>query len=478
MYDYIIIGCGITGSFIARELSKYDVRVLVVDGESDLANQTTMANSAIVHSGYDPKPDTLKAKLNVRGNKLYKELCEYYDVEFNQLGSLTVAFSNDGIETLEMLKERAKVNGVDVKLLSQKELLKQEPSIKKTAVGALLAPTAAIVYPWQITYAIMDHAISNGVELKLNTLVTSINKTSDGYEVVCNNSKYQTKNIVNCGGVHAVKIQEMIEPSNYQITPRKGEYYVLERGPYKYVNHIIFPLPSERGKGVLANPISEREILIGPTSEEVSDYYDVSTSYEKLQYLKDEVLKTMENLPVDRIMRSFSGLRASSSKGDFIIEESTLNKGLYHVMGIESPGFASAPAIAEYLGEIANFSDLKLKDNFVEYSATTRIRPLSKEERYARIEHNDDYGKIVCRCEQISKQEVVECIRGNVGATTVKGVKKRVRPGQGKCQGGFCEVDIVKIIAEELKKDVLDVCYDGEHSKVLIEKSKERFKDE
>lgn len=478
MYDYIIIGGGITGSFIARELSKYDVKTLIIDAESDLANQTTMANSAIVHSGYDPKPNTLKAKLNVKGNLMYKDLCKYYDVEFNQLGSLTVAFSSDGIETLKELEERAKINGVEVKLLSQKELLQQEPSIKKTAVGALFAPRAAIVYPWQITYAIMDHAITNGIELKLNTRVEDINKNNSEYEVVCNNGTFITKNIINCAGVHATKIQEMLEESEYKITPRKGEYYVLERGPYKYVNHIIFPLPTERGKGVLANPISEREILIGPTSEEVNDYYDVSTTNEKLQYLKDEVLKTMENMPVDRIMRSFSGLRASANKGDFIIEESKSNKGFFHVMGIESPGFASAPAIAKYVAEIANFDNLKLKDDFKEYTATTRIRPLTKEERYEKISENSDYGKIVCRCEQISKQEVIECIKGNVGASTVKGVKKRVRPGQGKCQGGFCEVDIVKILAEELDKSILDVCYDSSESNVLIEKSKEKFKNE
>ncbi|WP_423364285.1 NAD(P)/FAD-dependent oxidoreductase [Mycoplasma sp. P36-A1] len=476
MYDYIIIGAGVVGSFIAKELSQYDVKTLVLDKENDIANGTSMANSAIIHSGYDPEPNTLMAKLNVVGNQMYPELCKYYDVDFSPIGSITIAFDDAGVEKIKELAERAVINKVETRILSSEEILEKEPHVKKDAKLGLFAPTAGIVYPWQMCLALMDHAISNGVELRLNQEVIKIEKIEQGFLITTKDNQYQTKNIINCAGVYGAKIQGMLEKPQYDIRPRKGEYYVLTRGNFEYVNHVIFPLPTERGKGVLAVPISEREILVGPTSDYVDSFDDLSTTAEKLAYLKEEILHTMNDMPVDRIMRSFAGLRATSEKHDFDISASKENKGLYNVIGIESPGLASSPAIAKYVSKIAQFEKLPKKTDFKEYQATTRIRNLKMPERIEKIPENNLYGNIVCRCENISEQEIVEAIHGNVGSISVKGIKKRVRPGSGQCQGGFCEGHIVKIIAREKGIDEMDVKYDNDKSPILVSLSKEEYR--
>lgn len=475
MYDFIVIGAGVIGSFIAQELSKYQIKVLVLDKENDIANKTSAANSAIIHSGYDPLPGSLKATLNAKGNNMYPGICHYYNVPFKKTGSLTLAFDDGGVEHLKKLAKRAEVNGVTVELLEQDKILKMEPHVKDNVKLGLFAPSAGIVYPWQISFALMDHAISNGVKLQLNQEVKEIVSTANGYIVRSQDTTYNTRQIINCSGVHGTKLQALIEEVDYEITPRKGEYYVLARGAFKYVNHIIFPLPTARGKGVLAVPISEREILIGPTSDYVSDYDDVSTSASNLAYLQKEILHTMNEMPTHRIIRSFAGLRATSQKHDFDIFESKTNKGLFHVLGIESPGLASAPAIAKYVARIINVEKYTLKVDFKEYCSSTRICELSAEERIKKIFENGKYGKIVCRCEKISQQEVIEAIGGNVGSATIKGIKKRVRPGSGACQGGFCEANILQIIAKETNCNELDVNYDSINSKVLLSRSKEGY---
>lgn len=478
MYDYIVIGAGVIGAFISQELSKYNVKTLVIEKETDVANETTAANSAIIHSGYDPEPGTLKAKLNVEGNKMYPKICEYYGIEFRNIGSLTVAFDDEEVEKLGLLEERAKINGVEMKRLSREEVLDVEPNINSNIKAALLAPSAGIVYPWEITFALMDHAISNGVELKLKEKVIGIEKTENGYIVKTTKGTYETKNIINASGVHGSKVKELVEKEEQEIRPRRGEYFVLSRGADKYVNHVIFPIPTKRGKGILANPISEREILLGPTSDFIDDFEDVSTTEEMLDYIRNEVKKTMNYMPSDKIMRSFSGLRASSKKGDFIIEESKENTGLFHVIGIESPGLASAPAISKYVADLAKFDKLNKKSDFKEYTPTTRVTHLRESERIEKIKENEDYGRIVCRCENISLQEIKDAIKGNVGATTIKGIKKRVRPGSGGCQGGFCEPEIVKILSQELGVDITEVLFDKEGSEVLVGRSKEDFLNE
>ncbi|MGL4382430.1 MAG: NAD(P)/FAD-dependent oxidoreductase, partial [Bacilli bacterium] len=321
----------------------------------------------------------------------------------------------------------------------------------------------------------MDHSISNGVTLKLNQEVVKIDKKDDYYIITTRNDSFKTKNIINCAGVYSTTIQSMIETPSVEIRPRKGEYYVIARGAFQYINHIIFPLPSEKGKGILATPISEREILIGPTSEFVDDFDDVSTTALSLQQITKEIKHTMDDVPMDRVMRSFAGLRATSSLHDFSIYESNENPGLYHFIGIESPGLASAPAIAKYFSTIANLNKQPRKKDYKEYQATTRITNIDIEERQALMKENHDYGQIVCRCEAISLQEIKDALHGNVAANSLKGIKKRVRPGSGKCQGGFCEPEIVKIIATENNISQLDVVYDQLGSNVLVALSKEEF---
>ncbi len=472
MYDYVIIGAGIVGAFIAKELSQYDVSVLVLDKENDIANQTSMANSAIIHAGYDPEPGTLKARLNVEGNKMYHELVKTYGIPYYPIGSLTVATNEDEYKHLLMLKERAALNQVEVTLLNEKETKEKEPALSDDVVGSLFAPTAAIIYPWTMAYALFDHAISNGVELKLNQTVLSIKKTSDGYDIETQNNQYHTKSIINCAGVFATNIQAMIETPSVHVQPRKGEYYVLQRAAKSYVNHIIFPVPSSKGKGVLAIPVSERELLVGPSSAFVEDKQDHATTPQGLEYVKQEINKTLKDVPFNRIMRSFAGLRATPSNHDFVIEASKQFPGLIHCIGIESPGFASAPAIAKYVGEIALFNQHKKKEVYLDYKPTTRIYPMSMSERLKAVQINEDYGKIICRCETISKKEIEEALVGNIPATSVKGIKKRVRPGSGVCQGGFCEPDIVQLIATMHNIRPQCVPYDDQDAPILVATAK------
>lgn len=472
MYDYIVIGAGIVGAFIAKELSQYDLKVLVLDKENDIANETSMANSAVIHAGYDPIPGTLKAKLNVEGNKLYHELAGYYQVPIYPIGSLTVATNQIEYTYLEELVERAKLNKVEVELLSGDEAKQKEPALNPDVVGALYAPSAAIMYPWTMAYAVFDHAISNGVELQLNQEVTNIKHEKDCYEVFTQNNVFESKAIINCAGVFGTTIQSMIEPCDIEITPRKGEYYVLQRAAQSYINHVVFPVPSVKGKGVLMVPVSERELLVGPTSEVVEDHDDLSTTTMGLSTIKKEINKTMKDVPFHRIMRSFAGLRATPSSHDFYIQESSQHTSLFHCIGIESPGFASAPAIANYLSEIAHFNKHVKKNDYKAYFPTTRIHPMTVEERKVASNSDGDYGKIICRCETISKKEIEEAMQGNVAAKTIKGIKKRVRPGSGVCQGGFCEPEIVKMISKHYSIPMTQVLYDKPDSQILVAHAK------
>jgi len=472
MKDVIIIGAGISGTFVARELSKYNLDILVIDKHNDIANETTMANSAIIHSGLDPIPGSLKAKLNVKGNKMYPAICEELNVEFNNAGSINVATTEEELTKLKALQENAEKNGVEVIWWNQEEVRAHEPNISEHVLAGLFAPSAGIIYPWELALALMDNAMTNGVELALNEEVTAIKKDKV-FTVTTNKSEYQTKTVINASGVYADVIRNMVCEPKYKINPRRGQYFVLDKSEKGLVKSVIFPLPTDKGKGVLVVPTTHDNILVGPDSVFVDDRSDTMTSQEGMDYVRQNAGNIVKNVPLNRVIRSFSGLRAASDLHDFIIEEDEKVKGFVDVAGIESPGLASAPAIAELVVDIVKeILNPKENEEFIKYKPTTLIANLSREDLIKRMDEDKSYTKVICRCEVITEGEIVAAIKGNVGAQSVKGVKKRCRPGMGLCQGGFCEPEVVKILARELGISPLEVPLDSPKSNILVEETK------
>src|SRR5690554_6872878 len=458
MCDVIIIGCGVNGAFISRYLYQYSLDVLVIEKNSDVGDETSCANSAIIHSGYDPIPSTLKAKLNVKGNQMYDKVCEELDVEFDRIGSLTIATNSHEIKVLEKLQIRAKEYNVEVRLINKEELHQIEPNITKDALMALYAPSAGIINPFELVIALMENAVDNGVKLRLNEEVVDIKRNDNVFAVITNKGKYYTKVVVNAAGLYADKINNLVNEEKFELVPRKGEYFVLDHFKPDFVKHVLFSIPTDKGKGVLITPTTSNNYLIGPSSEFVEEKDDLSTNKEVLDNVLVQAKKLVSHIPTNKIIREFAGLRAYHESNDFIIND--IN-GFINVLGIQSPGLASAPAIAEEVIKlIGNNLELVKKDNYnPRRRKPHRLSSMTMEERNELIKNDPSFGNIICRCEQVSEGEIIDSIRRSCGATTIKGVKKRARPGAGKCQGGFCEPLVMKILARELNVDMQWMCW-------------------
>ena len=469
IYDVIIVGGGVIGCAIARELSKYKLRTVLLEKNNDVCNETSAANSAIVHSGYDPLPNSLKAQMNVLGNSMYPQMCKELDVPFIQNGSLTIATTDDEMNTLLSLQKRANENKVETKILSSEEVLKLEPQLNKDIKGALFAPTCGIVNPFELTVALMENAMDNGVELLLNHEVNNIKINENSVSVFCKNDKeLECKVLINAAGLFADDINAFVDKESFTITPRKGQYFVLDHFDLNFVKHTLFMVPSDKGKGVLVTPTTSGNYLIGPSSDFVDDKQDLSTTKDILDSVRSQASRIIENIPYANLIRQYSGLRAVSSTGDFIIEHSKVSKNLINVAGIQSPGLASCPAIALMVELLKECMPLNANEEFNPIRRKVyRLKEMSLEDKNKLISENPQFGHIVCRCEKISEGEIVDCIHRNCGATTVKGVKKRCRPGFGKCQGAMCEASVIKILARELKKDESEILYSENDSNIL-----------
>ena len=475
IYDICIIGAGITGSLIARELSRYKLKILVLEKENDVGNVTTNANSAIIHSGYDPVHGTLKAKLNVLGNAKYDQLTKELDVSFKRIGSLTVAVEDEQLKILEELKERSAQNGVEVKLLNHDEVIAIEPNITKEVKGALLAPTCGIIDPFNLCVHAMENAMDNGVELKLNSAVSAINKKDNNWEIHAKSGIYEAKVVINCAGNHADKIAALVEDIDWNITSRKGEYFVLDHFDDNFIRHTIFPLPSAKGKGILVTPTYSGDYLVGPSSEFTDNKEDYATDAPTLNEVKNKSSLLVPNVPFGETIRVFSGLRPTPSTHDFIIGFSKKDDHFINVAGIESPGLASSPAIAEYvINEYVN-KVLKLEANkdFNPYvKPYIRMKYLDENKKKEMISKNKDFGDIICNCEQVTLGEIEDALNRNCPPRSVKALKRRTRAGFGKCQGGFCQPSIVLLLAKHYNISPLDVLLDDEGSNILVEKVK------
>lgn len=475
MHDIIVIGAGVIGGLIARELAKFNLDVLILEKDNDVANGTTAANSAIVHSGYDPKPGSKKAYFNVKAVPMFKKLCADLDVEFKRIGSLTVAQSKEELPLLEELNKRAIENGVEVKILSKSEVMRLEPNLEDHIEGALFAPTAGIVNPFELTANAIENALDNGVKLALNAKVNAITKVDDYFIVKTSEHEYKTKLIINAAGVYADNIINLVSKAEFSITPRKGSYFVIDKLATPLVNSVVFPLPNQYSKGILAVPTTAGNFLIGPTSEEIMSKEDVGTDYESLQKIKDNANRLLKNIPFHKTIRTFSGLRATPSTGDFVIEHDPYVKGLINVAGIESPGLASAPAIAIYVVHDLVGSLIKLHRKL---DFNPHIRPriraskLEGKELKALVKENKDYATLVCNCEEITKAEIIDLLKRPIPVKSVKAIKKRLRAGFGLCQGGFCTPKVIEIMAEYYGVSVSDIAYDEKESYVVKEHEK------
>lgn len=477
MFDVIVIGAGCVGSLIARKLSSYQLNVAVIEKESDVGNIVTMANSAIVHSGYDPVPGTLKAKLNVLGNKMFDQIAEELDVEFERRGSLTVALYDSQLPLLEELAKRSAVNGVPVKILSAKEVLEIEPNLNPNVKGALFAPTAGLINCFTLPVHAMENAVDNGVKLFLNEKVIDIKKEGELFNIVCDSkNEYQTKVIINAAGIYSEEIHKMIEPIEYNLIPRKGEYFLLDHYSDSLVKHTIFPLPSEKGKGILVSPTTGGTYIVGPSAEVTFSKDDVSTDKLTLDEVKRQALDMVPSIPFNQVIRTFAGTRPTPSTHDFIIEFAKKDNHFITCSGIESPGLASSPAIAEYVVNefVSKVLSLKKKDNFNPYvKKRVNLAKLSVEERNKLIAKRKEYGEIICNCEKISLGEILDEFDSSVPPRTIKAVRKRTRAGFGKCQGGFCTPLVSKIIAEKLNIPLNKVLYQFDDSYIVRYKVKE-----
>lgn len=490
-YDIIIIGAGIIGTTIAYELSKYPLRILVIEKENDVANGATIANSAIVHAGYDPIPGTLKAILNVQGSQMMKDYCKTLDVLYEPKPSLVVAFQEAEMDHVHMLFERGQANEVpDLHILNQAQLRAIEPNISEEAVGCLYAGSSAIFEPWGLAIAAMEVAMENGTHLKLNTDITRIEKrqTHEGdttthhywMEAIENSPKQtsiihlQARTIINCAGIDGDKIHNLCNPPAFTIRPRKGHYYVLDEPALSVVNNIMFPCPNEKGKGILILPAIHQKILIGPDSEFIDDKYDLGCEASQLQLIKQAVRSYVKELPYEYTIRSFAGNRPTSDQSDYIIKE--VQDGFFDVAGIESPGLSSSPAIAKYVEEMVITSqfDCEPKDSYLTHRRpVVRFKSQPPARQQQLLKSNPKYGTIICRCEKVSEAEIVDAIHRPCGATTVKAVKKRVGCGLGRCQGGFCEARIISILASEQNIRKQDVLYDSLGSYILLGENKQ-----
>ena len=469
MYDVVIIGAGITGAMLSWKLSRSRLKIAVLEKENDVAEGATMANSAVVHVGYDPEDGTNKAELNVKGAQQYEAICRQLACCYQTVGAYIAACGADEEAHLDILAARADARGIPYRFLTREEALAEEPNLSDGVTKVLDFYTTAVIYPWEVAAACMEVACTNGTELYLNSPCQGIEKTADGWLVKTPDKEFRTRYVVNAAGVHAEQIHAMVGTPAWHATPRKGEYYVLDQD-VQPIRHIIFPVPSkEKGKGVLAIPTVYGNTLIGPNSDFQDDLDDNGTSEAGLAYVRANISKTLKNIPLNRSIRTFAGIRPTTTCPDFIIEEVEGAPHFIDAVSIESPGLASAPAVADRIISIIA-KDTEIQEN--PDAVMTRKPPvvlanLSPEERTKLIAENPAYGKIICRCEQISEGEIIDCIRRPCGARSVKGVKKRVRPGMGRCQGGFCEPKVLHILARELGISPLDVVYDSEKSNIL-----------
>lgn len=483
MYDVIIIGAGVTGCAVARFLSRYSGKFCVMERSEDVCSGTSKANSAIIHAGFDAAHGSLMAKYNLLGNRMYPALAEELDFAYRNNGSLVLALSDEDIPKLRALMENGIKNGVEgLEIVNRERLKELEPSVGHVPVAALYAPTAGIVCPFGATIAFAENAFTNGVEFRFDTEVKGLSSAEDEegkpyWIVQTPEGAVRTRAVVNAAGVYADILHNMVSAEKIRIIPRKGDYLLLDRRTGGYVQHTVFQVPGKFGKGVLVSPTVHGNTIVGPTAEDIDDKEGVDTTSEGFEDLMEKAGLAFDDLPLREVITSFAGLRAHEARHDFILGEVRDAPGFFDCAGIESPGLTAAPAIGKEISELlAEKLELKENKDFVgKRKGFTDPKALALPELAKLLKEKPEYGRIVCRCEQVSEGEILEAIRRPLGAKSLDGVKRRVRAGMGRCQAGFCSPRIMDILAAEWGVDAADITKAGGHSKVIAGLVKDRM---
>lgn len=472
IYDVAVIGGGVVGGMILRELTKYNLDVVLLEKNCDVAMGQSKANSGIVHAGFDAETGTNKAKFNVLGANMMESICLELGVKYKKIPSLVIAFNEDDLNTLITLKKRGELNGVEgLSIISKEELKSIEPNISDNAKAALRAESAGIVSPYNLTIAAIGNAMDNGAELMLNFDTFNVSIGCESVQLKAKDGRMvEAKLVINAAGFGAENIANLFCDDSFKIGVRRGEYMLLDRECGDLVNSTLFFTPSEKGKGVLVAKTVDGNILLGPTSVEDGNPLTV-TSEEGFSFIREQTGLMCKNIPYNSVITSFAGNRVFCDRHDFVIEGSDVCDKLINLAGIESPGLTSSPAIAKYVVEELVSKKLKLEENACFQGCRERgdfFNDLTDEQKNELIKKDKSYGKVVCRCEVVTEGEIRRVVKQNPKPTTVDGVKLRTRAGMGRCQGGFCQSRIVEILAEENKVSILDVTKNGEGSEVLL----------
>ena len=474
MFDVAIIGCGVIGAATAYTLARYQLKVLVLEAENDVADGTTKANSAIIHAGYDPEPGTRMARLDVLGNRLAGEICERLDVPFKRNGSLVLAFSEEEIPHLKKLYSNGVANGVPgIRLLDAAQVRELEPNLSDQVAAALYAPSAGVISPWEYALAMAQVAVRNGVRLERSSRVTAIRKLEgEGYELHTGTGDYQARRVINAAGLHSEEIHNMVAPPSFHIQPTRGQYYLLDKSEGSRVNCVIFQCPTKLGKGILVSPTVHGNLIVGPDAELV-DGDDTSTTAAALEQVAELGRKSVPSVDLRASIRNFAGVRANSDRGDFVIEEAA--PGFIDLAGIKSPGLSSAPAIALEAVELLKGTGLELREDpdFVDGRRRPRFKELSEAEKRALIAKDPAYGRVICRCETVTEGEILEAVRAPIPPVSVDGVKRRCSAGMGRCQGGFCGPRVLEILSRELHRDPTEILKDKAGTVILTGQTKQ-----
>ena len=468
-YDVAIIGAGVVGAMAARDLSRYDLKVCLLEKENDVAMGASRANSGIIHGGYDPVPGTLKAKMNTAGVPLLYEAARELNVHYQNNGSFVCAFGPEEEPAIDKLYQRGLDNGIEqLQILTGNEARAMEPNLSEKVTRVLYVPTAGIICPYDLTIAAVGNAMDNGVELLRNFEVVSI---TEGFTVTAADDRsVECDYILNCAGGYSDKVAHMVGDDFFTINPRAGEYMLLDKSEGERVKHTIFQVPSKEGKGILVTPTVDGNLLTGPTAVKVSAPDSTETTAEGLAVVAKLAAKSVPSINFRQVITSFTGVRSSANVDDFIIQPSKKQPRCIHLGAIESPGLTCCVAIAKYAVELLQKQGLNLakKANWNGHRENTRaFREMTDDEKDAFIKEHPDYGKIVCRCETVSEGEIRAAIRRNPPAFDIDGVKRRTRSGMGRCQGGFCSPYVMRLIAEEQGMKMEEVTKSGSGSNPL-----------
>lgn len=453
--DVVIIGAGAVGCAIAHELSKYNVNVIVVDKNDDVGGCASKSNSAIIHTGYDAAPGTLESQLVVAANPMYDQLCKDLDIPFKRIGAILPAVNDEQFERLPEIKEKAFRNHVyDVEFKTGKELLEMDPELSPEVRGGLYIPRESIIDPFIFVQALAENAAENGVEFILNAKVTDI-KTENGKikSVVTTKGEIETEYVINSAGLYCDEIAEMVGKADYKVVARKGQFYILDKNTSCQVNHIILPIPTKVTKGKLMCPTIHGNMLVGPTAEDQPSKVDKCTSAEGLESIANDVRNMIPNVNLRETITQYSGLRPNRNPEGLHFDMYEDLHGYVNLSGVRSTGLTLSLSMGEYVVQQMLYSgaEFKLRNDYKPTrKGIVKFSEQTKEVQNELIKENPLYGNVICRCETITEAEIVDAIHRPVGARSVDAIKRRVRAGMGRCQGGFCGPKVIEILAREL----------------------------